>query len=36
MEKFLVLYLAPVAVLEEMMKSMTPEQGEKSKEDWAN
>ena len=36
MEKFLVLYLAPMAVLEEMMKNTNPEQGEGGKKEWAD
>ncbi len=34
MEKFLVLYMAPVASIEEMMKNMTPEQGKEGMEEW--
>jgi hypothetical protein len=36
MEKFLVLYLAPVAAIEDMVKNMKPEQGDAGKRDWAN
>lgn len=34
MKKFLALYMAPTASLDEMMKSSTPEEMKKSMEDW--
>ena len=34
MEKFLVLYMAPVASMEAMMKNMTPEQGKAGMDEW--
>ena len=36
MEKFLVLYMAPIASVEAMMKDMTPEQGKEGMEEWTN
>jgi hypothetical protein len=36
MEKFLVLYMAPVASMEEMMKNMTPEQAQASRDEWGS
>ncbi len=34
MEKFLVLYMAPTASIDEMMKTMTPEQGKEGMDEW--
>lgn len=34
MEKFLVLYMAPIASIEAMMKNMTPEQGKAGMDEW--